>query len=138
MFRKIRSNRDPSDTLVSELRKEFGTYFGAVGKVSKGVLEKRPRLTFLFMIFLLSASLIVSFTFFQHRDKPKQNTAKVKLNPMSDGFSAIMRASEKLRMTLQLKTVVDSLSSKKTLTAKDSLILDSALDKLQSIQKTIK
>src|SRR4051812_7991211 len=138
MFRKIHSNRDPKDTLVSELRKEFSRYFRAAGNFSTAVLERRPRVTFTLMVGLLSAALIISFTFSRHKEIPKSKPVPAKLSPVRDGFSEIMIAGGKLKMAMNLKHLVDSLSSKKSLTAKDSLILDSALDKLQSIQKTIK
>jgi hypothetical protein len=89
------------------------------------------------MVFLLAFSLACSFTYFRYRDKPGP-MAGVKVSPVGDGFSEILRAGEKLKMTLSLKSLVDSLSAKKTLTAKDSIALDSALDRLQSIQKSIK
>lgn len=138
MFRKIHSNRDPKDTLVSELRKEFSRYFRAAGDLSTSVLERRPRVTFTLMVVLLSASLIISFTFFRHKAIPGSKPVPAKLSPVRDGLSEIMIAGAKLKIAMDLKNLVDSLSSKKSLTARDSLMLDSALDKLQSIQKTIK
>ena len=138
MFRKIHSNRDPKDTLFSELGKEFSRYFKVAGDISTSMLQKRPRVTFSVMVLMLVCSLPVSFFYFRHRDIPKAKTVTVKVSPVGDGFSAIILAGEKLKMTMALKNLVDSLSSKKTLSAKDSLLLDSALDKLQSIQKTIK
>ena len=138
MFRKIHSNRDPKDTLFSELGNEFSRYFKVAGDISTSMLEKRPRVTFSVMVLILVCSLPVSFFYFRHRDIPKAKTVTVQVSPVGDGFSAIILAGEKLKMTMALKNLVDSLSSKKTLSAKDSLLLDSALDKLQSIQKTIK
>jgi hypothetical protein len=137
MFRKIHSNRNPKDTVFSELRKEFGNYFNAAGTFSRSVLERRPKLTYGAMVFLMAISLVFSFTCFKHRDKPKVKTT-AKVSPVGDGFSRIIQAGEKLKMTLALKYLVDSLSAKKSLSAKDSLLLDSALDRLQSIQKSIK
>jgi hypothetical protein len=136
MFRKIHSNRDPKDTLLSEFRKEFGCYFRAFGDISSSIMERRPRVTFAVMVALLTASLIISFTFFRHRDKPKSMAVPVKVSPVRDGISEIIIAGEKLKKTMALKNLVDSLTSKKMLTAKDSSILDSALDRLQSIQKS--
>jgi hypothetical protein len=137
MFRKIHSNRDPGVTVWAELRREFSNYYTAAGKRSKSVLEKKPRLTYSLMVLLMASSFVISFTLFRHRDKPKSKTAIVRSSPVEDGFSQIMRAGQKLKMTLALKNFVDSLSSKNPLTAKDSLKLDSALDRLQSIQKSI-
>ena len=138
MFRKIHSNRDPNDTLMREIRKEFSAYFSKAGRVSRTILERRPRMTYSVMVLLLTGSLVISFVFVRHSDKPKAGPVIAKVSPMADGFSQIIRAGEKLKMTISLKRFVDSLSSKKNLTAKDSLALDSALDRLQAIQKSIK
>jgi hypothetical protein len=138
MFRKIHSNRDPRDTLLSELRKEFSTYFTAAGNCFRSILQRHPRFSFGSMVFLMTASIIVSFTVLRHHEPPKTKPVRAKISPVQDGLSQIIQAGEKLRTTLQLKRLVDSLSERKTLTAKDSLVLDSALDRLQSIQKTIK
>jgi hypothetical protein len=34
MWKRIHSNRDPRDTLYSEIRKEFGTYFTIAGNAA--------------------------------------------------------------------------------------------------------
>jgi hypothetical protein len=138
MFRKIHSNRDPRDTLLSELKKEFSTYFIAGGNCFRSILQRHPRFTFGSMVFLMAASIVITLTLFRHHEPPKSKPVKAKISPVQDGFSQIIQAGEKLRTTLQLKRLVDSLSERKTLSAKDSLVLDSALDRLQSIQKTIK
>ena len=137
MFRKIHSNRDPRDTLISELNKEFNTYFLAAGRFFKSILQRYPRICYGCMVTLLAGSVLVSLTFFRHRVPPKAPVI-ARPSPAQDGLSQIIRAGEKLKLTLQLKRLVDSLSERKTLTARDSLLLDSALDRLQSIQKTIK
>jgi len=138
MFRKIHSNRDPNDTLVREIRKEFSSYFSAAREVSERILEKRPLVTFGVMVALLAASLIVSLVFFRYSSKPKPVVVSAKVSPMGDGFSEIIHAGEKLKTTLTLKNIVDSLSAKKSLTARDSAALNSALDRLQAIQKSLK
>jgi hypothetical protein len=138
MFRKIHSNRDPKDTLMSELQKEFGRYFSVAGNLSERVMDKNPRLLFGCMAVLLAGSLFISFTYFRHREPAKKVVRAVQVSPVGDGIAEILRAGERLRMTLQLKHFVDSISSKKSLSAADSLALDSALDRLQSIQKSIK
>ncbi len=44
MFRKIHSNRDPNDTLITELRKEFSLYFEKASKTITQKLEQKPSL----------------------------------------------------------------------------------------------
>lgn len=134
MLRKIHSNRDNRDTLYSEVRKEFSVYFTSLSAFFKRCLGTYPRLFFGLMIALLMTSLVLSFTVFRHPEKVVAEKKKA-VNPVGEGFDRILRASEQLRQTIALKRLVDSISSKKTLTAKDSTALDSALDRLREISK---
>ncbi|MDB5143366.1 MAG: hypothetical protein JWQ66_2079 [Mucilaginibacter sp.] len=134
MLKKIHSNRDHRDTIYSEVRKEFGVYFKIAGNSIKRCLGSYPRFFFGLMTLLLITSMFLSFTVFRHRDKVAPVTKKA-INPVGDGFDRIMRASEQLRETIELKRLVDSISSKKLLSEKDSVALDSALDRLREINK---
>ncbi|HVY75280.1 MAG TPA: hypothetical protein VG890_10645, partial [Puia sp.] len=66
MFRKIHSNRDPRDTLLSELKKEFSTYFIAGSNCFRSILQRNPRFTFGSMVFLMAASIVITLTLFHH------------------------------------------------------------------------
>lgn len=134
MWKRIHSNRDPRDTLYSEIRREFGTYFILAGNSGMRLLNKYPKFFYATMIVFLLASATLSFTLFRNREKPVATVTK-KVNPVQDGFSQILAATRRIRETLDLKKVVDSLSRKKQLNARDSVTLDSALDRLQSIRK---
>lgn len=135
MWKRIHSNRDPRDTLYSEIKKEFGTYFQLAGEGSKRILDRYPKIAFAIMIVLLLTSAALSFTLFRHRETPRPVAAKAVINPVSDGFSRIMDAANGIKETLTLKKLVDSLTSKKQLSGHDSLTLDSALDRLKVITK---
>jgi hypothetical protein len=132
MLRKIHSNRDPGDTLQSQIRKEFQVYFIIIGNALKRRLVTYPKFCYGLMVILLLASMVLSFTICRYPDKASIVTGH-QINPVSEGFSRIMAASGKLRGTLLLKHLVDSISSKKSLTAKDTSTLDSALERLQQI-----
>jgi hypothetical protein len=134
MWRKIHSNRDPRDTLLSELKKEFKPWVSNAKSFMVSALGSYPKFFFGCMITLLLVSFTLSFTVFRHREKPAVVAAKPQPDPVSDGFSQIMKATGHLRETLELKHTVDSLTSKKQLSATDSLLLDSALNRLQHIQ----
>lgn len=136
MWRKIHSNRDPRDTLYSELHKEFGTYFTIVRNVAKRLAESYPKCLFGAMVFLMALSLVLSFAVFHHPEKAKTTMVK-KVNPVEDGFDQIMLATGNIRETLHLKKMVDSISAKKQLTGADSALLDSALDRLSKIHQTL-
>jgi hypothetical protein len=135
MWRKIHSNRDPRDTLYSELQKEFRPWFLAARRSALSLLASRPRFFFYTMVSLLLASAVLSFTVFRHREEPVHVAVKKPVNPVTDGFSRIIAATGRLKETLDLRHVVDSLSRKNTLSAQDSLVLDSALNRLRQIDK---
>jgi hypothetical protein len=136
MWRKIHSNRDPRDTLYSELRKEFSTYFGRADQVSRGIAGRYPKFLFGAMVLLLLLSMILSLTVFRHAKATVHPAVKQqKANPVEEGFNQILQATGKIKETLQLKHEVDSLASKKQLTRADSLTLDSALNRLEHLRK---
>jgi len=137
MWKKIHSNRDPRDTLYSEIRKEFGAYFSIAGDAGQRLIGAYPRYFFGCMIILMATSLVLSFTVFHHPEKSKITVVK-KVNPVEDGFNQIMQATGNIRETMKLKKVVDSLTAKKQLSAEDSTLLDSALDRLSKIHQTLK
>jgi hypothetical protein len=134
MFRKIHSNRDPRDTLYSELKKEFGSYFVIMGNAGKRLADAYPKLLFAGMVVLLAASLTLSFFVFRGSVQEKPPVA-VKVNPIADGFNHISEVTDNIRETLRLKKLVDSISMKKDLTAEDSTALDSALVRLSQLRK---
>jgi hypothetical protein len=138
MWRKIHSNRDPRDTLFSELRKEFSVYFDIAGAFGKSFLNRYPKFFFGMMVSLMAASFILSFTLFRHQEVVAVKVKPSKINPVQDGFTEIMDATEKIRTTLRLKHFVDSISSKKKLSGADSTLLDSALSQLQRIHSPSK
>ena len=138
MWKKIHSNRDPRDTLLSELRKEFSVYFGIAGAFGKSFLSRYPKFFFGMMVSLMAASVILSFTLFRHPGVVTPKVQPGKVSPVQDGFSEIMQATGKIRVTLRLKHLVDSISEKKQLSGADSVVLDSALSQLQRIHSPSK
>jgi len=137
MWKKIHSNRDPRDTLYSEIHKEFDGYFTTAGNVCKRLAGAYPKFFFGGMVVLLALSLILSFTVFRHPEQ-KKITAVKKVNPVEDGFNQIMQATGNIRETMKLKKLVDSLTAKRQLSAEDSTLLDSALNRLSKIHQSLK
>jgi len=136
MFRKIRSNRDPGDTVWTELRREFGPHFGKAKTRLRSAAESHPKLLFWMMVSGITLSAVLSFTVFRHPVDPPQKKEPAKiLAPVSDGFGQAMRATQALSEMLQLKKAIDSLSGKKQLTARDSATLEQALDRFQQLNK---
>jgi hypothetical protein len=145
MFKKIHSNRDPNDTLYSEIKKEFGEYFGKAERHSKAFLERHTKLVFKLMVGMLVTSIALSFTVFRKRDIPanrfkpiqvSRSSAKVDPAVINDGFSKILQAGSALREMIKLKRQVDSITAKKVLTPQDSLVLEKDLDMLQQINSS--
>lgn len=135
MFRKLHSNRDPRDTLLGEINKEFRPYIHKAGKGLTGLVNSHPRFLFTMMVINIVLSVALSFTVFrQHAPPPK--VVKPQANPVSTGFDQIMRTGEKLKRTIGLKRQIDSLTAKKQLSAADSLALEKALDTIQKLNRT--
>jgi hypothetical protein len=131
MFRKITSNRDPSASIGSELKKEFGAYFGKAGDAGKNFIMCYPKFIFGAMVCLLTLSFSVSL--FRHREI--KHVPKISVSPTATGLSQIMQASTAIRKTLALKRQVDSITGKNTLCVADSLLLEKDLDSLQHIHQ---
>jgi hypothetical protein len=134
MWPKIHSNRDPRDTLFTELRKEFGAYYQLAGDWGIRLLKSHSKIAFYAMIALLLISLVLSFTVFRNREKVAVVTPRP-ITTLSDGFGQIMRTTGKISEIVMLKQQVDSLSVRKNLSAADSGRLIAALDRLQQFSK---
>lgn len=136
MFRRIRSNRDPRDTVYSELKRELAPYFGRAKTQWHLTAGDHPRLIFGFMVVNIVLSVILSFTVFRRHGEPPQKKYAVKiLAPVSDGIGQVMQAGRALSEMLRLEKAIDSLSAKKPLTAKDSVTLEKTLDRFQQLNR---
>jgi len=136
MFRKIHSNRNPQDTILSELKRLFRPYVERWSKSITRKIESHSNLSFVLMILLMVFSLVLSFTVFRNREPVKAK--KPKVNVIGDGFDQISSTAKAIRQTLQLKQEIDSLTAKKTLTKADSDLLDSDLNQLQQLNQYFK
>ncbi|MGP2550155.1 hypothetical protein [Mucilaginibacter rubeus] len=136
MLRRIRSNRDPRDTLYSELRREFGTYFQAGEVAVKRLSVAYPKFLFSCMIVLIILSFLLSFTLFRHSSEKKVHQPVTR--GVQQGFDRITGIATSIRQALELRRVVDSLSAKKQLTPTDSVLLDSTLDRLSRLKQSLK
>jgi hypothetical protein len=135
MFRKLHSNRDPRDTLLSEINKEFRPYIRKAGGGLKRLVDSHPKFLFVMMVINIVLSAVLSFTVMRRHALPPK-VIKPQANPVSAGFGQIMRTGEKLRRTIALKRQIDSLTTKKQLSAADSLALENALDTIQKFNRT--
>jgi len=138
MWRKIHSNRDPRDTLYSELRKEFSPRLDGFKELLSNFLKGYPNFIYGLMILLMLVSAGLSFTVFRNPENAVAVTRKNFPEPLSEGFSQIMATTGRLRETLMLKHTVDSLTAIRQLSSRDSLTLENALDRLRKLHVTPK
>ena len=134
MFRKIHSNRDPRDTVYTELKKEFNPYVSKAGEGLKAATSRYPKFLFWMMVVNIVLSAALSFTVFRHKDVARQlKKPPNAISPVSNGFDRIMQTASTIREMTLLKKQIDSLSGKEQLNSKDSLVLEKALDRFQQI-----
>jgi hypothetical protein len=144
MFKRLHSNRDPRDTLFSEVKKEFGGYFEKAGNRFTGLTDRYPKFLFGAMVTAMLLSIGLSLTVFRIRPpaaKPVTGAVvkkppKTSLSPVTDGFSQIFRIGDAIKETIALKKVADSLIAKKNLTQQDSITLEKTLDRLQQTERS--
>ena len=148
MFRKLHSNRDPNDTLLRELKKEFSVYFGKAENGINALLQQYPKEAYGAMLVLMLISLVLSFTILKNRDpvKPvpvisvtgKGNSRQSGvLSPLSGGINQLLQTTSGLKQTMELKQQIDTLLSKAVLSHADSVRLAAALDRLQHLQQSL-
>ena len=140
MFKKLHSNREPGVTVYSEVKREFGVYFGKAATGSRHMIERFPKLIFGLMITLMLFSLVLSFTVFRHPEpakagKPPKPGA---FGTVQGDFNRILETGEALKKIISLKKEVDSISSQPRLTKQDSVRLSEALDQLAEINNRLK
>ncbi len=134
MFKKITSNRDPRDTVYSEIKKEFKPYFTKAGTGLKRTAERYPKFLFSMMVINICLSIILCFTVMRHKNVPEKKSPAHISNPVSGGFDRIMQAGAALKETIHLKKEVDSITRQHTLSKADSATLLQDLDSLQHIR----
>jgi hypothetical protein len=135
MFRKIHSNRDPKDTLASELRKTFKPYIEQTSVTMTRKMKKHPKLLFALMLISMVISAGLSFTMLRNHD-PAAQVQKPLVKPViTDGFDQISHTAAAIQKTIGLKNRIDSLSRKPSLTRQDSTTLEQDLDLLRQLQK---
>ena len=137
MFRRLHSNRDPRDTLTSELRKEFRVYVDKGNQMGKAIAAKYPKLIFGTMVILLTSSALSVLVL--HRKTPPSKVVKTKPDKtvLSSELERVFAAGEALSQTIHLRRLVDSISAKKELSKTDSATLVGALDSLRHIQMAL-
>ena len=137
MFRKIHSNRDPRDTLYSELKKEFSVYADKGSRFGQALAAKYPRFLFGLMTVLLLASAVLAVWLHPKMAPPEKVKQQTRSEVLNSSFDHILAAGVALKTTIHLRRQVDSITAKKLLTKADSITLVRDLDSLQHIRLTL-
>ena len=87
MFKKIHSKRDASDTLYSEIKKEFGGYFRKAGNGTRSFTERYPKLLFGLMVLCIVVSISVVLRFESAR--PRRQKLRSARSAMASARSSI-------------------------------------------------
>jgi len=137
MFRKIHSNRDPKDTILSQIKTEFRPYIEKTSVVITQQMKKHPKLLFTLMLISMVISAGLSFTMLRNHEPAvkKDQVSQAKRNVVTDGLDQISQTAGAIHQTILLKNQIDSLSKKQNLTHQDSLTLEKDLDRLRQLQK---
>lgn len=138
MFRKITSNREPGKTLGSELKKEFGVYFGQAGQKGRQLMEKYPRQAFIIMVVSIIVSGILAFTVMRSRKATSVAPKAAYPQHAVSGIGQIMSTASALQSLWGIQQQINGLLKKDTLTHADSLTLNHALEQMDSLQISIK
>src|ERR1700759_1076824 len=104
MFRKITSNRNPNDTLASEIKKEFRPFFDSFRARLQKIAHNYPRFLFAMMVINILLSVVLTTTVLKRHLPP----AKKIVVTAPGGLDKIMMAGEKLKKTITLKREIDS------------------------------
>lgn len=102
----------------------------------RDMANRKPKWVFSIMVFLLALSAVLSFTLFREQE-PKRALSRQDAAGLSRGFNMIIGTTANLQRTIMLKQAIDSLSAKGKLNHADSMTLNTALDSLAALQKSL-
>ncbi len=136
MFKKITSNRPPDTTVWAAFYKEFGKYIDGSITRTQRFLEARPRAVFSVMV--LSILVSASCFLFLPKEIPKKEPLQLSMQqPLMDGMGGIVTTVSALKELLEIRAVVDTLMQKEQLNSADSLLMESAIDRIQILEKRL-
>ncbi|MGG5902127.1 hypothetical protein [Sphingobacterium daejeonense] len=136
MFKKITSNRPPDTTVWAAFYKEFGKYIDGSITRTQRFLEARPRAVFSVMV--LSILVSASCFLFLPKEIPKKEPLQLSMQqPLMDGMGGIVTTVSALKELLEIRAVLDTLMQKEQLNSADSLLMESAIDRMQILEKRL-
>jgi len=140
MFKRIHSNRDPEKTIWSELNNEFTPYVSKANSSFSSFVNAYPKQIYIGMLILIICSAALSFTLFRVTDNPlqKYSVQQDQVTKRNEPEVNMLNQIDMLQSSLMLRKSIDSILLKKALTRNDSLVLNSAITRLEKIESRLK
>ncbi len=136
MFRKIHSKRDPRDTLLVALQREFAGQFEKFNARFLRFTGCYPRLIFGVMVLLLSLSVVCSLLFARHEPRVPDVIDTPAVQSSLGGLGQMMQKAEAIRESLRISKEVNALLAQDSLSRADSLRLARAIDRFHELTIT--
>lgn len=129
MYRK--THFKPKPNLFKELVREFGTHFVHLGLFWRRISSRYPRQLFVVMLASILLSGALAFTVLRVRKVEPLPTLS---GPsVTHGFGQIIQSGQALKEVLDLQNQINTILHKESLTAADSLLVKSAISRLETI-----
>jgi hypothetical protein len=133
MSRKTTSKETPLPRVSLALYQEFSVYIDAFIVRFVRVLERYPRSFLSGMTILILISAYLAFSFRPQKRKPVSAAAPVK-EVHINGLGQVWQTAAKLKMIWDLRAQIDSLLKKRTLNARDSILLQRAFTTMEQLR----
>jgi hypothetical protein len=125
-------------TLLSELRKEFASFYIKAKQKFEWLLKAYPYHCYALMLILIPLSSVYVFILNPPKRIHTAGKETIKSQPITNSFSGMIETSYSLARTMSLKKEIETIVAKDTLSAKDGLRLESALAELEQIDQSLK
>lgn len=150
MFKKINSDNKAGPNVFTEIKKEFGGYFGLFNTKFKAFCEKHPKQIFTGMVATMLISMILSFTVIIPMEKRRlaaevlasqkkvsEKNLKGLREVPGNNLNDVILGIGKMKSAIIIKQRVDAILSKKHLTTADSIYLNGLLDSLRNNERAL-
>ncbi|MDP3200830.1 MULTISPECIES: hypothetical protein [Algoriphagus] len=134
MFRKTPS-KDRETTIFQELKNELFPHMAGVNGHLKGLMDRHAKIIFCVMLLLIVASFIL--TFFVLNPNPENQAEHIKKElkaipgELSGEFSALQDLTLRAAKMAELKSEIERIIDKDSISKSDSAYLEKAIEKLQ-------
>lgn len=138
MFRKITSNMQDKPTLWLELHKVWESRLQTLKARVVILLKKYPKTIYYLMIVSMLLSLACFFYLPKKPLDPTPIPSRGLLGELSVGIGHIASSATAAKELLELQSIVENIISKDSLSQQDSVLIAYVLDKMQSIEYSMR